>query len=110
MPFLTRGKSAIVSDCENIIAVQGSEDFNNGKACIVLREAWLGGPLPSGAACRIRKCAKGYAILIYRRLQHVIFTSSLLGRAAAALPVIAALIDSPHHFTITRKKPIFAPS
>ena len=68
MPFLTRGKSAIVSDCENIIAVQGSEDFNNGKACIVLREAWLGGPLPSGAACRIRKCAKGYAILISCRL------------------------------------------
>ena len=39
------GRSERVSHGEVTSAEQGSEDIYTRKSCIVLREAWLGGPL-----------------------------------------------------------------
>ena len=40
------GEMAIVSDSKVIAAVQEIEDICMWKSCVVLREVWLGGPLP----------------------------------------------------------------
>ena len=110
MTFPISRKIAVVSDCEVILAVQRNENLCTRKSFSIMRGvSWedrcLSGRQPphknnamrcdnayareiTGRAAaarpvrRIRKCAKKYAILICRRLQHVRFTDSLLDAAA----------------------------
>jgi hypothetical protein len=49
MPFSKSGKTAIVSESEDKSDGRVNEDLRIGNVCIVLRDVWLGGPLPSVA-------------------------------------------------------------
>ena len=58
MPFSKSGKTAIVSESEDKSDGRVNEDLRIGNVCIVLRDVWLGGPLPSAAASRREKNGK----------------------------------------------------
>jgi hypothetical protein len=58
MPFSKSGKTAIVPEDEDKSDGRVNEDLRIGNVCIVLRDVWLGGPLPSAAASRREKNGK----------------------------------------------------
>ena len=82
--FSKHGKSAGVSKCEVISAEQRIEDFDKKKACIVLPEVWLGGPLPQRPQPprKEQKVIMGYVSLtIYREFPASKFLRALPYRA-----------------------------
>ena len=84
MAFSKHGKSAGVSECEVISAEPVIEDFDKKKACIVLPEVWLGGPLPQRPQPprKEQKVIMGYVSLtIYREFPASKFLRALPYRA-----------------------------